>query len=55
MSMDYNKTPKEEALMHCDYITELCERMTSGNYMHNVAAIKLTIRFLKNCISKLEE
>lgn len=53
--MDYNKTTKEEALMHCDYITELCERMTSGNYMHNVAAIKLTIRLLKKCISKLDE
>lgn len=53
--MNYNKTTKEEAIMHCDYITELCGRMTSGNYMHNVAAIKLTIRFLKDCISKLEE
>ena len=55
MSMDYNKTPKEEAFMHCDYITGLCERMTSGNYMHNVAAIKTTIVFLKRCIEKLEE
>lgn len=53
--MDYNKTTKEEALIHCDYITELCERMTSGNYMHNVAAIKITIVSLKSCIEKLEE
>lgn len=53
--MDYNKTTKEEALMHCDYITELFERMTSGNYMHNVSAIKLTTVFLKKCIEKMEE
>lgn len=53
--MDYNKTPKEEAFMHCDYITQLCERMTSGNYMHSVGAIKITIQFLKDCISKLKE
>ena len=54
--MDYNNiTTKEEALMHCDYIKELCERMTSGNYMHNVAAIKLTTVFLKKCIEKMEE
>ena len=54
--MDYNNiTTKEEALMHCDYITELCERMTSGNYMHNVSAIKLTTVLLKKCIEKMEE
>ena len=46
---------KEQALYACDDIINNCDRMTTGNFMHNVAAIKMFARTIKNCVEHLKE
>lgn len=46
---------KEQAMYACDDIINNCNRMTTGNFMHNVAAIKSFATMIKNCIKHLKE
>ena len=46
---------KEQALYACDDIINNCDRMTTGNFMHNVAAIKMFAKTIKNCVEHLKE
>jgi hypothetical protein len=51
--MDYdNITPKQEMLMICEDIKNNCDRLTSGNFMHNKAAIKLLVSCMVNAINR---
>ena len=51
--MDYdNITPKEEMLMICEDIKNNCDRLTSGNFMHNKAAIKLLVSSMISAINR---
>ena len=43
---------KEEMLMICDDIKNECDRLTSGNFMHNRAAIKLLVTSMVNAINR---
>lgn len=43
----------EEIMNHCDGIIERSERMTSGNYMHNCAANKVSAKIIKSCVNNL--
>lgn len=54
MSMNYD-SHKEQAMCACDDIINNCNRMTTGNFMHNVAAIKMFANMIKNCIEHLNE
>ena len=50
--MNYDDiTPKEEMLMICTDIKNNCDHLTSGNFMHNRAAIKLLITRLETIIN----
>ena len=46
---------KEQAMCACNDIINNCERMTSGNFMHNVAAIKMFAKMIKSCVEHLKE
>lgn len=52
--MDYNDQ-KLGAICGCDDIINLCNRTTSGNIAHNIAAIRNTAQEIKNYLLKLEE
>lgn len=47
---------KEWAICACNGIIEDCNRMTSGNYMHNINAVKMTAKMIRdNCLPHLFE
>lgn len=52
--MNYDSR-KEAALVGCDDIIRNCERMTSGNFAHNVAAIKLIAQSIRQNVQHLKE
>lgn len=47
---------KEWAICACNGIIDDCNRMTSGNYMHNINAVKMTAKMIRdNCLPHLFE
>lgn len=47
---------KEQVIYTCDDIINNCDRMTSGNYMHNINAIKLMAKIIRDhCLPHLCE
>ena len=47
---------KEWAICTCNGIIDDCNRMTSGNYMHNINAVKLMAKIIRdNCLPHLFE
>lgn len=47
---------KEWAIYACNGIIDDCNRMTSGNYMHNINAVKMTAKMIRdNCLPHLFE
>jgi hypothetical protein len=47
---------KEQVICTCNDIINNCDRMTSGNYMHNINAIKLMAKIIRdNCLPHLFE
>ena len=46
---------KEQAVYACDDIINNCNRMTTGNFMHNVAAVKMFAETIKKCVEHLYE
>lgn len=47
---------KEQVICTCNDIIDNCDRMTSGNYMHNINAIKLMAKIIRdNCLPHLFE
>lgn len=47
---------KEQVIYTCNDIIDSCDRMTSGNYMHNINAIKLMAKTIRdNCLPHLFE
>lgn len=56
--MDYdNITPKQHMLMICEDMINNCDRMTTGNFMHNKAAMKYLVQSMINVVNEtfLEE
>lgn len=52
--MDYNNE-KLGAIYGCDDIINLCNRTTSGNIAHNIAAIRNIAQEIKRYLLKLEK
>ena len=47
---------KEWAICACNGIIDNCNRMTSGNYMHNINAVKMTAKMIRDdCLPHLFE
>ena len=56
--MDYSKLSERELSIreiygHLDGIIQNMDRMTSGNFMHNKAATKLSVNIIKNRLESL--
>ena len=49
--MDYNDE-KLGAICGCDDIINLCNRTTSGNVTHNIAAIRIAAQEIKRYVLK---
>lgn len=54
MNMNYDSY-KEQAMYACDDIINNCNHMTTGNFMHNVAAIKMFANIIKRNLEHLKE
>jgi limonene-1,2-epoxide hydrolase len=52
--MDYNNE-RLGAICGCDDIINLCNRTTSGNIAHNIAAIRNAAQEIKKYLLKLDE
>lgn len=52
--MDYNNE-KLGAICGCDDIINICNRTSSGNISHNIAAIRNITQEIKKYLLKLEE